>query len=318
MRLDLLSTLAGSMVEGFYPSGWDLKRIDACCGHPPESIFDRQPFWDPDFQPIGCDGLSDFEVMLGHEIAQAIQAARLEQRPLAIIFPVGPMGMYRWTVYFLKQWSTSCDHVWGFNMDEWSDALGNTLAPDQPGSFQLAMEEALYGPLGKNTVPIAQRFFATARDLPTFAPRIEELRKQGARLLVVYGIGRVFHIAFWEPHFAGEYASEEEWRRQTHRIAAKLHPLTIEQNAITSFKSRTTLVPARANTIGPALFLNADWAVGGCDGALSRGMMWQGMSLWTTLRHGPSPWIPSSMMPTRPGRLYFLRELAGPLVADCH
>src|SRR5271167_2700194 len=33
---------------------------------------------------------------------------------------------------------------------------------------------------------------------------------------------------------------------------------TIEQNALTSFKCRTTLVPAFANTIGPALFLAAD------------------------------------------------------------
>ena len=59
---------------------------------------------------------------------------------------------------------------------------------------------------------------------------------------------------------AGEKA--EEWKAQTHRVAAKLHPLTIEQNVVTSFKSRTTLVPARANTIGPGLFLKADYAIG--------------------------------------------------------
>ena len=59
-----------------------------------------------------------------------------------------------------------------------------------------------------------------------------------------------------------------EWKAQTHRLGAKLHPLTIEQNAITSFKSRTTLVPAFANTIGPGLFLKADWIIGGRDGTL--------------------------------------------------
>ena len=59
------------------------------------------------------------------------------------------MGMYRWTVYFLNEWGVSCDHVHGFNMDEWSDAQGNTLPPDNPGSFQYAMEQAFYGPLGK-------------------------------------------------------------------------------------------------------------------------------------------------------------------------
>ena len=116
--------------------------------------------------------------------------------------------------------------------------------------------------------------------------------------------------------FASEYKSVEEWKSQTHRLGARLHPLTIEQNAITSFKSRTTLVPAFANTIGPGLFLQADWIIGGADGTLGRGRMWQGMSLWTTLRYGPDPWIPSTFMPTLPGKLFFLAELAGPLVPE--
>ena len=66
---------------------------------------------------------------------------------------------------------------------------------------------------------------------------------------------------------------------QTHRIGARLHPLTIEQNALTSFKSRTTLVPAFANTIGPGLFLQADRIIGGAEGVFDRGMQWQGEPL---------------------------------------
>ena len=137
-------------------------------------------------------------------------------------------------------------------------------------------------------------------------------------MVLIFGVGRMTHIAFWEPHFAAEFASVEEWKKQTHRLGAKLHPLTIEQNAITSFKSRTTLVPCRANTIGPGLFLQADRIIGGCDGALSRGMQWQGMSLWMTLRYGPDMWVPSSFIPTLPGKLFFLKELAGPLTAECN
>jgi glucosamine-6-phosphate deaminase len=180
------------------------------------------------------------------------------------------------------------------------------------------MEQAFYGPLGALTVPKKQRHFATRTGLPKYPEMIRELRKTGARMDVVFGIGRVFHIAFWEPHFAGEFASERAWKAQTHRVAAKLHPLTVEQNAITSFKSRTTLVPARANTIGPGIFLKADRIIGGCDGSLGRGMQWQGLSFWVTLRYGPSIWVPSSFLPTLPGRLFFLKELAGPLVAECN
>ena len=311
--MNLLTTYAGSMMEGFLPRGWDLAKIDACCSLPPEAIPDRQPWWNPSFEPVPCQSIADFDVMMGHEIALAIQTARAQGRPLAMILPVGPMGMYRWAVYFLKEWDVSCDHVYGFNMDEWSDRSGATLPSSDPGSFENAMQAAFYGPLGDRTVPPGQRWFATPDRLPHYAERIAELKGQGAELTVIYGIGRVCHIAFWEPHFAGEFARIEQWGAQTHRLGARLHPLTIEQNAITSFKSRTTLVPAFANTIGPGLFLAADRAIGGAEGVLGRGMQWQGASLWMTLRYGPDPWVPSSFMPTLPGRLFYLRELAGPL-----
>ena len=47
-------------------------------------------------------------------------------------------------------------------------------------------------------------------------------------------------------------------------------------------------------------------------------MQWQGMSLWVTLRYSPNRWIPSSFMPTLPGKLFYLKELAGPLSAECN
>ena len=316
--MDLISTIKGSLLENFFPAGWDLAKIDRCCSLPPEKILDRQSWWNKDFEPIPCETLTDFDLKMGHEIAMEICRAKDEKKKLILILPVGPMGMYRWAVYFLKEWGVDGRHVYGFNMDEWSDREGNTLPPDNPGAFQNAMESAFYGPLGKLTIPKEQRIFATKKLLPDYPEKIRKLRAEGARLVVIFGVGRVFHIAFWEPHFAAEFASVEEWKSPEYRLGAKLHPLTIEQNAITSFKSRTTLVPCFANTIGPGVFLKANRIIGGCDGALNRGMMWQGMSLWVTLRYGPDMWVPSSFMPTLPGRLFFLKELAGPLLAECN
>jgi glucosamine-6-phosphate deaminase len=316
--MNLLTTLPGSMMEGFLPKGWDLEKIDRLAAAPPEDVPRREAWWHPQFQPLPCASIADFDTYLGHEIAREIALARQAARPLVLILPVGPMGMYRWTVFFLSEWGVSCEHVHGFNMDEWSDVQGNTLPATHPGSFQHAMEGALYGPLGNATVPPRQRHFALKDELPTYAAQIGDLKKQGAKLVTVFGIGRVCHIAFWEPHFAAEFANETEWQQQTHRLGARLHPLTIEQNALTSFRSRTTLVPAFANTIGPALFLAAERIIGGADGAFSRGMQWQGMSLRMTLHHEPTPWIPSTYMPTLPGRLFYLEEVAGPLEADCH
>lgn len=316
--MDLMSTIKGSLLEGFFPAGWDLAKIDACCSHAPEEITQRQGHWHADFCPIACNDLPEFEVKMGHEVAMEIRRTRDAGQELVLILPVGPMGLYRWVVYFLREWGVSCSHVHGFNMDEWSDAQGNTLPGNTPGAFEGAMADAFYGPLGALTVPPAQRHFATRTSLPTYAQQIGALRARGARLVTVYGIGRVFHIAFWEPHFAAEFKTVDEWKAQTHRLGAKLHPLTIEQNAITSFKSRTTLIPAFANTIGPGLFLQSDRCIGGCDGTLGRGMSWQAMSLWVTLRYGTSPWVTSSWMPTLPGRLFFMKELAGPLVAEAN
>lgn len=316
--MNLLTTLRGSLMEGFLPAGWDLHRIDALADvHGPELTQPRD-WWHPAFKPVACTSLADFDAMLGHEIAREIAIAHEESRPLALILPVGPMGMYRWTVYFLSEWNIPCAHVHGFNMDEWSDSEGSTLPSTNPGAFQFAMEKALYGPLGSKTIPVKQRHFAVKTELPNYASQIAELRKQGGRLVTVFGIGRVCHIAFWEPHFAAEFADAAAWKKQTHRLGARLHPLTIEQNAITSFRSRTTAVPAFANTIGPGLFLASDRIIGGADGTLGRGMQWQGLSLRMTLLHEPTPWIPSSFMPTLAGKLFYLQELAEPLVAECN
>lgn len=311
--MDLISTLPGSYLEDFFPRGWNLRKMDACCTLGLDGVTAREPFWNRQFEPVACNALSDLEVFLGHEIAMTIRNAREAGRQLVLILPVGPMGMYRWVVFFLRSWQVRCDHVHGFNMDEWADGSGDTLPADDPGAFCNAMRNAFYEPLGELTVPEKQRHFATRGELPEYAAQIAELKAGGAEVVTIYGIGRVCHIAFWEPHFAGEFSSADEWKAQTHRLAAKLHPLTIEQNAQTSFKSRTTLVPCRANTIGPALFLQSDRMIGGADGVYGRGMQWQGFSLCVTLKHGPDIWIPSSFVPTLPGKLFFLSELAGPL-----
>ncbi len=312
--MDFNSTVKGSLLEGFYPQGWDFDKIDKCCSNKPEDVCERQSFWNKNFEPIQCDSLGDFEVKMGHEIANQIKLANERKEKIAFILPVGPMGMYRWAVYFLKEWKVSCQNVYCFNMDEWADGEGNTITGE--ASFQRAMETAFYNPLGELTVPVSHRNFATKENLPTYPEKIQALKKEGAKLVLVYGIGRMCHIAFWEPQFGAEFATDEEWLNQPYRIGAMLHPLTIEQNAQTSFKSRTSLVPCRANTIGPGLMFKADYAIGGADGIYGRGMQWQGMSLWMTLRYGPTRWITSSFIPTIPGRLFFHKELAGPLVPD--
>lgn len=318
-QLSMVNTIRGSLLENFYPAGWNLKKIDRCCAMTSGELLTPGRWWSSNFRPVPVRDVAEMDRRMGDAIADQIEETRRAGRDLILILPVGPMGMYKRVIERIKQSGTMCDHVTTFNMDEWADASGNTAPGDQPGGFEHAMTVALFRPLGKLSVPRNQRNFATRKNLPTYAGKIERLRDAGAKLVTVYGIGRVCHIAFWEPHMAADHPDLNDWKSQTHRVGVALHPLTIEQNAITSFNSRFTAVPCFANTIGPGLFLKSDFCIGGADGAYpEHGQQWQGTSICITLQHGPSPWLPSTFMPTMPGRLFFLRALLGPLVADSH
>lgn len=318
MKYNMLNTIDGSLMENFYPAGWDLEKIRGCIGKSPEEALSRQRFWDKEFVPEVCKDRTEFYIKLGFEIASQIKKARDEKYKLAMILPVGPMEQYDWVVYFLKYWNVKCDHLYCFNMDEWSDAEGETIPGNEIGAFQYAMEKGFYSKLGELTVPTEQRFFATRELLPLYEEKIDAIRAEGGKLITVYGIGRDFHVAFWEPHFGGDYGSDEEWSRANYRIGAKLHPLSVEQNAILSFKSDFTSVPCRANTIGPGIFLKSDYCIGGVDAAFNYGAATAGVSLWCTLRYGPTRWIPSSYMPTMPGRFFFVEALAEEVVVSEH
>src|SRR5258705_13440566 len=87
-------------------------------------------------KPIAVDSVSDMDRRMGDAIADQIESTGQVGRPLALILPVGPMGMYKTVVERLRASNTSCDHVTTFNMDEWSDARGNTMPGDQPGGFE--------------------------------------------------------------------------------------------------------------------------------------------------------------------------------------
>ena len=217
--MDFMSTVKGSNLEGFYPQGWDMAKIDACC----EKGVAREDFWNEKFTPVECANINDFDTYMGHEIALQIKKARDEGKKLAMILPVGPMGMYKWASFFLTQWNVCCDHVTTFNMDEWADGEGNTLPNTNPASFEYSMKEAFFNKLGALTVPPEQRNFATKTNLPTYPEKIAKLKAEGARLVLVYGIGRMCHIAFWEPTFAVDYASEAEWKKAPYRPVSYTH-----------------------------------------------------------------------------------------------
>ena len=81
--MDFLSTVKGSLMEDFLPSGWDMEKIARCCSLAPEEAAERQSWWNPEFEPVACGSFEDFNVLMGHEMAREIQQARAEGRELA-------------------------------------------------------------------------------------------------------------------------------------------------------------------------------------------------------------------------------------------
>src|SRR5262245_18413098 len=100
--LDMLSTISGSLLENFYPKGWDLARIDACCAMGLKKVTKRAGHWHRQFQPVVVKDVNEMDRKMGISIADQIEQTRKAGRKLAIILPVGPMGMYKTVVKRLK------------------------------------------------------------------------------------------------------------------------------------------------------------------------------------------------------------------------
>ena len=105
--MNFMTTLKGSMLEGFYPAGWDMEKIDRCCSNDAVDVTKRQSFWNKGFTPVSCASVAEFDTRMGHEIALQVKMARDNGKKLIMILPVGPMGMYKWAVFFLKEWNVN-------------------------------------------------------------------------------------------------------------------------------------------------------------------------------------------------------------------
>ena len=163
--MNLLSTLKGSLLESFFPAGWDLAEWDVCVADDPAAVFDRQPKWHNGFSIRMASTVADFDVMLGHELAMEILRCRETSRNRSGLTR-GPNGHVPVDGLFPPRLNIPCDRVFRLQYGRMDDSEGNTLASGSPGAFQTAMEAAFYGPLASLTVPPGQRFFATRQQLP--------------------------------------------------------------------------------------------------------------------------------------------------------
>jgi len=167
---------------------------------------------------------------------------------------------------------------------------GEHPAADNSGAFQYAMQKPSTARLAtrpcrpSNAISLSRRAADYAAD--------RRLKKQGPKLVTVFGIGRVCHIASGSRISPPSFASEGEWKSRP-PLGARLHPLTVEQNALTA-SERTTLVPAYPHH-RPRLSGRRPHHRGAT--AYSARHAVAGLSRAHDL-HQSRAWIPSTYMPT--------------------
>jgi len=248
----------------------------------------------PEFKIRVIEEPGDFYHAFASDLVGRIREARDAGRRFVAIVPVGPMPQYEIAASMINQERLSLSHVHTFNMDEYADQDGVTAPVTWVGSFQRAMLENFIARIDPDLrPPMEQVHFPTTENLAGYSDQIEEL---GGADVCYGGIGWSGHIAFWEPHLGFEWQGDLDAYKQAGSRLVELHPMTVMQNALHSFAGDWSLVPPKANTVGPREILGARhrsfWLDGDSGGSLS----WQRF-IARLVAHGPvSEFVPGSIL----------------------
>ena len=248
----------------------------------------------PDFRVRVEDDRDAFYRAFAEDILGRIRSARDEGRELTLILPVGPMPQYEIAVRAINEERLSLRHVHTFNMDEYADQDGRTAPASWPGSFARAMWERFFGRIDPELRPPEEQIHFPSHD--TIGDYSERIADRGGADACYGGIGWSGHIAFWEPHLGLEFEGDLDAYRRAGARLVELHPMTVMQNALHSFGGDWSMVPPKANTIGPREILGARHRSFWLDGDLGGHVSWQRF-IARLVAHGPvSELVPGSLL----------------------
>src|SRR5215212_3989160 len=248
----------------------------------------------PEFRISLVDDPQDFYARFAADLVGRIREARDADRQFVAILPVGPMPQYELAARMINEERLSLAHVHTFNMDEYANEDGVTAPVTWPGSFQRAMQDGFFGLVDPELRPPGEQIhFPTTEAIGDYSVRIEAL---GGADACYGGIGWCGHIAFWESHLGHDFGGDLDAYKQAGARLVELHPMTIMQNALHSFGGDWSLVPPKANTIGPREILGARHRSFWLDGDLGGGVSWQRF-IARLVAHGPvSELVPGSLL----------------------
>ena len=190
------------------------------------------------------------EVMV--ETIAAKQGAKV-----TMILPVGPVGQYPAFARKVAERGLDCRNLWTFNMDEFLDRNGRTVAESHPMSFRGEMMRNFYQRLpAAHRMPLEQMLFPRHDNLDAVDRAFEEHAPHGVDLCLA-GVGPEGHFAFNEdPNFRHVRVSEEEFLADRTRLVL-VNTSTVDMDALVASCGDRSAIPPFAVTIGPHDVLRA-------------------------------------------------------------
>lgn len=250
----------------------------------------------PEFNIRVIDDPGQFYAAFATDIVRRIKEKLDAGEQFVTILPVGPTPQFTIAARLINEMRIPMHHVHTFNMDEYADDQGNTAPLDWPGSFQQAMIKNFFDLIDPGLRPPTEQIhFPTNDVIDDYGKMMEDV---GGVDVCYGGIGWCGHIAFWESHLGHDYEGDIEAYKQAKARQVTLHPMTIMQNALHSFSGDWSMVPPKANTIGPAEIMMARHRSFWLDGHILGDVTWQRF-IARLVAHGPvDPLIPGSILQT--------------------
>ena len=273
-----------------------------------EQVTWREPRHHPEFAIRVIDEGADLYDALAEDMLARMLRAQEEGRRFVGLFPVGPVGHYPRLVEKTVAQKADLSHCTLFFLDEYAYEDGSTIDTRLPWSFEKVARKALVEPLAQAGVALPEVRFPGPDNIDGYDELLLEASDGRGADVVYGGIGWCGHFAFWEPHLAQEFGSEEEWKC-AHSALVRLHPMSLLHNSLRAGGDWSS-VPPCAYTVGPALVLGAQYRSFWLDAYLGSGMSWQRF-IGRLATHGPvTPLVPASYLQTLPGEVVFLGAVA--------
>ena len=273
-----------------------------------EHLAWREPRHHPEFRVRVIDEPNGLYDALAEDMLSRMTTAREEGRAFVGLFPVGPVGQYPRLVEKVTAQRADLSHCTLFFLDEYAHDDGSTIDKRSPWSFEHVARRALIDPIAAGGLQPPAFHFPGPDNIERYDELVLEASEGRGADVVYGGIGWCGHFAFWEPHLAEEFATEDGWK-QAHSVLVRLHPMSILHNSLRAGGDWSS-VPPCAYTVGPNVILGAQYRSFWLDAYLGSGMSWQRF-IGRLATHGPvTPLLPASYLQTLPGEVVFLGAVA--------